>query len=224
VEADLWRCTEPPAWALAERDVTRETCDAMEILWLPENNSWIFPLRDPWTDRLIGWQEKGTGENKDYVDNHPRKVKKATTVFGYRSLKATGTDGLVVVVENPVKAAKFHSAGVTRAVATLGASFVDYQVNELLWPVADTIVFALDNDNAGQKRVAKYILENPYARQNVRVFNYGTVSKINGAYVHAPGDDTDPGDLTYTQLRLGVEMSTPAPFTYFEGIDYNRSN
>jgi hypothetical protein len=218
-EADLWNTVLPPQWALDERGVTAETCEAMEIRWLEENSSWIFPIRDPWTDRLIGWQEKGTGENRDFVDNWPRKVKKATTVFGYRNLKATGTEGPVVVVENPVKAGRFHSAGVPRVVATMGASFVDYQVNDLLWPVADEIIFGLDNDKAGHGRLVKYISQNPYGRESVKIFNYGNVQRINGAYVHFP-DDRDPGDLTHEELRWGTENATPAVFTYFAGIDY----
>jgi hypothetical protein len=219
-EADLYSFVDPPQDALDERQVTAEACRAQEVLFDEDKNEWVFPLRDPWNGRLIGWQTKGRGTNSSMVDNYPPKVKKSETVFGYQSLRATGTDGPVIVVENPVKATKFFSAGIPRVVATCGAAFTDYQINELLWPLADEVIFCLDNDSAGHKRVSKFIADSPYARGQVRVFAYpGAVAKINGAYVHTP-DDRDPGDLTYAELWDGYLEATPAAFTYFRGVDW----
>lgn len=219
-ESDLYKFTDPPQDALDERQVTDIACMAQEVLFDMEKNEWVFVLRDPWNGRLMGWQTKGRGERSSIVDNYPPKIKKSVTVFGYRHLVETGTDGSVIVVENPVKATKFFSAGLPRAVATCGASFTDYQINELLWPVADEVVFCLDNDSAGHKRVSKFIQDSPYARGQVKVFAYpGAVKKINGAYVHT-ADDRDPGDLTYEELRAGYANATPAAFTYFRGVDW----
>jgi hypothetical protein len=219
-ESDLYVFGDPPADAMAERQVTEEACRAHEVLFNHEKNEWVFLLRDPWNGRLIGWQTKGRGENSHIVDNYPPKMQKSVTVFGYPHLRTTGTTGPVIVVENPVKATKFLSAGIPRVVATCGASFTDYQINELLWPLADEVIFCLDNDSAGFKRVSRFIQESPYARGQVRVFAYpGAVKKINGAYVHE-ADDRDPGDLCYAELWDGYLESTPASFTYFKGVDW----
>jgi hypothetical protein len=217
-ESDLWPYIPPPFERRSERGISAESCDALEILWDKEKNRWVMVLRDPFTDRLIGWQTKGVGEESSLVDNYPPKVKKATTVFGYRNLKSTGTDGLCVVLENPLKAGLVWDAGYKRVVSTCGSSFTDYQINDLLWPVADEVVLMLDNDAAGHKAMHRFIMQNPYARSSTRVFNYNA-QKINGAYVHTP-DGRDPGDLSLDEIRKGIETATPAPFTYFKGLDY----
>lgn len=218
-ESDLYLYTAPPQWALDSRGLTAQACEEAEVLFDEERALWVCPLRDPWTDRLIGWQTKGALEsNRHVVDNYPPKMKKATTVFGYRHLKATGDTASIVMIENPVKVPKLVAGGF-RSGAFCGASFVDSQVNDLLWPLTDEVILALDNDIAGHRRVAKFIAQNPYARSSTRVFNYGTVKKINGAYVHE-ADDRDPGDLRMSEIIWGVEHATPAAFTYFKGIDW----
>jgi hypothetical protein len=209
----------PPAERLAERRISAESCEALEMLWNEEKERWVFVLRDPWTDRLIGWQEKGTGEDGQLVINYPPKVKKATTVFGYKNLKSTGIEGSCVVLETPVKAGLVYDAGYRRVVSTCGSSFTDYQINDLLWPVADEVVLMLDNDAAGHKAMHQFIMRNPYARTNTWIFNYNS-RKENGAYVHTP-DGRDPGDLTAEQIKEGMFTATPAAFSYFEGIDWN---
>jgi hypothetical protein len=122
-------------------------------------------------------------------------------------------------VENPLKAGKMRSNGISRVVSTLGANFTDYQINELLWPLADDVVFALDNDVAAYRRLSRFISDSPYARNNVKIFNYGTARNIRGAYVHR-ADDRDPGDLSLTEIVYGCSHATPAAFTYFDGVDW----
>lgn len=218
-EADLWEARFPPPEWLADRRISREAAVSAEVLFNDRTKEWIFPYRDPETDKLIGWQSKGTGEDKYVVKNFPPKVKKGHTLFGFKDLKRTGTSGSVVMVESPVDVAVFKTHGIDRVVSPFGTGLTDFQVN-LLWPYVDEIIWAFDFDNAGQKAVSKWILENPFGRQKSRVFNYGYVRKIRGAYVHPPGDGTDPGDLTGQQLKYGVQFATPASFTYFEGIDW----
>lgn len=219
-EMDLWPFVEPPAEMLEERRISAESCEALEILWNAEKNRWVFALRDPFTDRLIGWQEKGVGEDSQFVINYPPKMKKAGTVFGYKNLKSLGTDGLCVVLENPVKAGLVFDAGFPRVVSTCGSSFTDYQINDLLWPVADEVILMLDNDAAGHKAAHRFIMQNPYARTGTFLFNYGNTRKENGAYIHTP-DGRDPGDLSYAEIVYGINNATPAAFTYFEGIDWS---
>jgi hypothetical protein len=68
-EADLYSFVDPPQDALDERQVTAEACRAQEVLFNEDKNEWVFPLRDPWNGRLIGWQTKGRGTNSSMVDN-----------------------------------------------------------------------------------------------------------------------------------------------------------
>lgn len=218
-ERDLWPYGPPPLERLLERRISAQACEALEILWDNDNNRWVMVIRDPWTDRLIGWQTKGVGEESSLVDNYPRRIKKASTVFGYKNLKSTGTDGSCIVLENPLKAALVYDAGYDRVVSTMGSSFTDYQINDLLWPVADEVILMLDNDPAGHKAVHRFIMQNPYARSSTLIFNYGNVLQNNGAYVHVP-DGRDPGDLSAIEIVQGIERATPAAFTYFKGIDY----
>lgn len=218
-EADLFEATEPPLFRCDERKISLLAANESEVLYNSRTDQWIFPYRDPEDDRLIGWQEKGTGENRFLVNNYPPKVKKGHTLFGYRELKRTGTTGPVVVVESPIDVAIFRTWGIHRVVSPFGTGITDFQVN-LIWPYADEIIWAFDNDAAGQKAVSKWILQNPFGRRKSRVFNYGTVEKIRGAYVHAAGDGRDPGDLLGVDLVYGVEYASPASFTYFEGIDW----
>lgn len=219
VESDLYRFTAPPNWALQSRGLTAYACAAVEVLFDHGSDEWVCVLRNPYTDRLIGWQTKGAlPENKHIVNNYPPKVKKASTVFGYKYLKATGDTKSIVMIENPVKVPKIVASGF-RSGAFCGASFVDSQVNDLLWPITDEVIFMLDNDIAAYRRLAKFIQQTKYGLDSVRIFNYGTVQKINGAYVHE-ADDRDPGDLDEISIHYGVAHATPAPFTYFKGVDW----
>lgn len=216
-EADLWKATPPPQWALDERRISAEAAAEMEILFNYETARWIFPLRDPYSDRLIGWQEKGTGEERHLVLNKPSKSKKHLTVFGMKHLKATGTEGPVIIIENPVKTGLFVDAGLPRVVSTCGSSFSEDQIN-LLWPYADEIVFALDNDAAGYKAMGNWIRNSPFGRSKIRIFNYNS-RKIRGAYVHFK-DGRDPGNLSPDEIIEAYETRTPAAFSYFEGVDW----
>lgn len=220
-ESDLWECGDPPAGELAARRISLESARALEILWHPRKGCWVFPIRDPKTGRLLGWQEK-SGHN---FRNRPKDVPKATSLFGMRALKEDGPDGYVVVVESPLDVGRFRTAGINRVVSTYGIGFSDYQI-ELLWDYADEIIFAPDNDEAGHKKIATWIKENPVNRNKMRVFDYGGAFDWEGDFsklaqiVHPKGDGRDPGNLTDRELRRGIEWATPAWRTRFEGIDW----
>lgn len=217
-EADLWEVTDPPPEQLSARRISLEAARELEIGWHPRKEVWIFPIRDPRTDKLWGWQEK---EGRIFM-NRPRDVEKSRAVFGMRHVKATGRNGLIAVVESPLDVARFITAGIDRAVSTYGIEFSDYQVH-LLWPWCDEVVFAQDNDEAGQKKIARWTSENPSNRGRMKVFDYGGCFEDHlGRYIHPKGDGRDPGNLTDRQLRKGIEWSTPAWNTYFEGVNWWR--
>jgi hypothetical protein len=214
-EADLWEVTDPPEWALAERHISLLAAQTLEIRWHPRKERWVFPIRDPKTDRLLGWQEKAKG----IFLNRPKDVQKASTLFGFKQLKATGNDGPVVIVESPLDTARFWTAGHHRVVSTFGIEFSDYQIS-LLWPYADELIFAPDNDLAGQRKLARWLTEFAFERNRIKVFDYGGAFDARDAIVHPEGDGRDPGNLSNRELRRGIEYATPAWRTYFEGINW----
>jgi 5S rRNA maturation endonuclease (ribonuclease M5) len=215
-ESDLWEVGPPPAEMLAGRNVSSGAAELAEVQWHPEKGCWIFPVRDPFTDKLTGWQEKS---ERRFI-NRPRGLDKTQALFGFRHLKATGRSGYVVVVESPLDVARFITAGVDRVVATYGSEFTQKQI-EILWDYADVIIFALDNDDAGQKRVARYLLEHPEDAPHCKVFDYGTAyvdRDFRQWYIHPLGDHRDPGNLTDADLWWGVDNATPGTWTMFEAV------
>lgn len=215
-EADLWECTDPPAEELAARHVSLEAAQQLEILWNPRRSCWVFPIRDPETDRLMGWQEK----NGKRVRNRPIGLDRRSSVHGMPLLKATGRDGDAIVCESPLNAARFLTAGIARAVATYGIEFTDEQIAVVRqWSTG--IIFAQDNDKAGQRKIARWLDEHPEERPFCKVFDYASFEDTHlRCIVHPAGDGRDPGDLLDRELIQGIEYATSATDTYFEGITW----
>jgi hypothetical protein len=215
-ESDLWLCGDPPAGELAGRGITLEAARACEVLWHRDKHCWVFPVRDPVTDALLGWQEKS---DRRFV-NRPPGLDKHRSLFGLRHVKATGRSGLIVVVESPLDVARFIAAGIERAVATYGIEFTDEQI-AVLWDWADEIILAGDNDMAGQRKIARWLAEHPEDRAHCKVFSYGQTYQdrdFRGWHIHPEGDRRDPGNLTDQELRDGVRRATPGLFTIFEAV------
>lgn len=210
-ESDLWQCTEPPAEELAERKVSREAAQQLEILW--DGKGWVFPIRDPHTGRLIGWQVK-RGKT---VRNRPSGMLRPTALHGLELARSVPDPGPVIVNESPLNAGRFLTAGFPVAVATYGIEFTDEQM-EVVFSLGREVLFAQDNDEAGQKKVARWLHEHPLERQRCKVLDYGSVFEddYSHAFVHPAGDGRDPGDLSDKQIRRGVQWATPARRTRFE--------
>jgi Toprim-like/CHC2 zinc finger len=212
-ESDLWLCIEPPCDELAARAITPDAARKTEVLWHREKNCWIFPVRDPGTGKLLGWQEKS---QRRFV-NRPPDMQKHRSLFGLPLVRSAGTKGYSVVVESPLDVARFVTAGIDRVVSTYGSEFTDAQI-DVLWDCTDVIIFALDNDLAGQRKVARWIDEHPQDRKYCRVFDYGTTlnDRFNVNCIVPEGDGRDPGNLSDDELRWGVDHATSAWRTYFE--------
>jgi hypothetical protein len=210
-ESDLWDCTEPPADELAKRRVSREAAQQLQILW--DGKGWVFPIRNPDTGRLIGWQIK-RGKT---VRNRPIDVEKHRSLFGQELVKSTGSKGDVIVVESPLNAARFLTAGYPRVVATYGIEFSDDQIAWAM-KLGTGLLFAQDNDYAGQKKIARWLKEHPLERQFCKVFDYGSVFEDDRthAHYHRAGDGRDPCDLLDTELMQGIECATSGRRTRFE--------
>ena len=132
-----------PDWALSARDLTQDGCTLYGVKWKQSNNSWITPIRDSQSKKLMGWQEKSQTER--FFRNRPTGVAKSKTLFGLDTFKG----GTMIVVESPLDAVKLASLGVFGGVSTFGASVSDDQIR--LMKAADKLIIAMDNDAAGKK-------------------------------------------------------------------------
>lgn len=160
------------------------------VRWNPSHKSWAIPIISP-LGQLQGWQEKKPG----WVRNYPVGVKKGHTLFGIERVRSR----TVILVESPLDVVRF--AGVfdkPNAVASFGATVSDEQ-RRLLTHVADRVIIAMDNDEAGlasSKHLYK-MLDTP--RRGIRWWNY------RGMGVK------DIGDMTDEQIEQGMKMATVVP-------------
>lgn len=186
-EAHLAVYVDPPQHALASRGITAESANKYQILWDEKTASWILPIREPHTNKLLGWQEKGTREKR--FRNHPPGVKKSHALFGSH----LDVSERAVIVESPLDCARFDSAGISGAVAIMGSQLTEDQFKIVRF--SDTIIFASDNpkiDGAGKKAAKQaHELALKYG-VNLSFFNYGDTGK------------KDPGDMTDAELHWGM--------------------
>lgn len=192
-EARLAIYVEPPQHALDSRQISQESAMAYGVLWNKNTETWILPIREADTNRLMGWQEKGTLDRT--FSNRPVGVQKSKTLFGQANMH----EDYVVVVESPLDCLRIHSAGVPSVVATFGAIVSEDQAKLLRYPAK--IIAAFDNPNmdAAGKKASDQL--RAYARKyglNLFYFNYGTSGK------------KDPGDMTDEEIRWGIDNARPA--------------
>jgi len=191
-EARLAVFVEPPQEALDSRNITAKEAAEYGILWEPKSQTWILPLREPTSNKLMGWQEKGTVDRT--FKNRPAGLQKSRTLFGIENQN----EQLVILVESPLDCLRLSAAGIRGAVAICGSSLSEDQVK--LIRSSGKIVAAFDNDKAGQK-ASKELLEFGIKYSlNLHFFNYGS-SRVK-----------DPGDMTDEELRWGVENAISALF------------
>lgn len=180
-KVDLSGFTLPPPAELAKRRITIEAALRYEILW--DGKGFILPIRDPW-HRLLGYQIK----RGSYVRNRPLRVAKATTLFGLGAY----TGSRAILVESPLDCARLWSAGIDGAVASFGSTVSDKQV-ELLIYIADRVVIALDDDNAGEIGADAVETALNHRANPIRRFEYRRPC------------GKDPGELDDDELAYGIE-------------------
>jgi hypothetical protein len=162
-------------------------------MWDAATKTWILPLRDPDTNALLGWQEKGTIDRT--FKNRPVGLQKSRTLFGIENQNKD----VVFVVESPLDCVRMASAGVAGAVAICGATVSEEQIK--LIRASDKVIVALDNpnlDKAGRKGCEEF---RKYARQygiNLFFFNYGHSGK------------KDPGEMTDEEILWGIATAKPS--------------
>ena len=151
-ESRLALFTYPPEHALKARGFTLAAAEKHQLLWDTAHSNWISVIRDPYSNKLLGWQEKGF--SRRYFRNYPTGVEKSTTLFGLNRY----TGGRMIVVESPLDVVRLESVGVTGGVSTYGSMISNAQVE--LIKDADEIVFALDNDESGINASKKMLERN----------------------------------------------------------------
>lgn len=144
-ESELAVYVDPPEWARKARGLSLNSCSFYGVLWDEREGSWITPIRDPYTSKLMGWQAKG--QKVKVFRNRPTGVQKSHTLFGIDRY----VDGDMILVESPLDAVRLLSVGVRGGVAAFGAVLSEQQY--LLLRRADRLIVAFDNpriDAAGK--------------------------------------------------------------------------
>ncbi len=189
LKVDEWklaRFTFPPEEELAKKNVSPEAASLYGVMWNPETYSWIFPIRNPYSDELWGWQEKSVRDRR--FRNYPHGVRKSETFFG---INALDDDSTPVIVESPLDCLRLFTAGIRSGLSSFGVHVSDRQLS-IVHKLAGCIILALDNDSAGVAETDRICREHPEI--TVYVFSYE----------HAP-DVKDPGEMTEDlDIFLGV--------------------
>jgi 5S rRNA maturation endonuclease (ribonuclease M5) len=184
-ESMLSAFTTPPKEALASRGITETAASYFEILWDAQHENWITVIRDPYTNKLLGWQEKGYKGR--YFRNYPVGVNKSTAVFGY--MQNNGDE--MIVVESPLDVARLASVGILGGVSTYGSAVSNAQLK--LIRSANKVIFAMDNDEAGRvssKALMDYAKE---MRMECWFFDYSST------------DMKDVGGMSKAEIVYGLE-------------------
>jgi DNA primase len=183
-EVDTALFTKVPTDQLALKGITEEAADKFGILWNPRDETWIFPVRDPFTNELWGWQSK----NDRHFRHYPQGIQRSKTLFG---LGAFPDGGTAVLVESPIDCAYLYAAGISGGLSSFGVQVSNRQFS-LVQYVARSLVLALDNDLPGVDKTARRCEED----DGVRVFNY----LVNP-------EAKDPGEMRPLECYMAAEHS-----------------
>lgn len=172
-----------PEDVLKARKISAESAHFYGVRWDPSRDIIVCPLRDRTTSNLIGWQEK-TFPKKGFKW-YPSGVQLNRHMFG--SDRYTG--GPMILVESPLDCLRLFTAGVHTGVATCGSEITTGHVEALRH--ADSVVVAMDNDQAG-KKASISVLEQAIAKRfDVSFFNYTT-------------DHKDVGEMDNDSIHTGI--------------------
>lgn len=165
-EARLAFFTDPPDSARLARRVSSGAVEHYGVLWDSKEGNWILPIRDPSTGSLWGFQEKG----KDWFCNKPTRVRKSETLFGIESFQSK----TAILLESPLDCLRIYAAGVYGGLSSFGVNISNAQL-DMLFDRAEEVIFALDNDEAGLKKM--WDLRNRYLRSGRRIkfINYSHI-------------------------------------------------
>ena len=172
----------PPEWALKSRRLDLASVVAYDVRWDPQREAWVLPLYESDLSRLIGYQVKA--QQGRFFRNQPRGMDKSATLFGLGTAQ-----GDVVVVESPLDAVLLHRLGY-EAVAICGSRVSDTQYR--LLQQYDSIIYALDNDGAGQ-------------REHKRLSKMG-----RARFLRYDGPEKDVGEMPDAAIRSALDRCRSA--------------
>ena len=175
----------PPTEALASRGITQLAASYYEILWDEQKQNWITVIRDPYSKKLLGWQEKGYRGR--YFRNYPTGVNKSSAIFGYQQYNG----GEMIVVESPLDVARLASVGVFGGVSTFGSAVSNSQLK--LIRSAEKVIFAMDNDEAGLVSSVSLLEYVKAMGMECWFFNYSQT------------DMKDVGGMSKSEIMFGLE-------------------
>lgn len=176
--------TDPPDWALEERELTRDAAIEFDVRWNSERETFVLPVYSP-RGKLLGWQER----TKPVPKNQPYGLKKKQTLFGIEIFRGP----TAILVESPLDAVRLWSEGLDGGLAAFGVEVSVEQMN-LILDRAKKLVLALDDDKAGHKMTEELVKR--YAiRIPTSVFYYGdSLAK-------------DPGDMNTQEILRGIRKA-----------------
>lgn len=193
-EASLVLYVDVPEEEAAKRNLTVEACNELGIRWDAEKSRWITPIREPGTNRLMGWQEK----NKRVFLNQPEHVEKGLTLFGYNECV---NEPVKVLVESPLDVVRARAAGYENFVSSYGVHVTNEQM-DLLLSTTEVLIVALDNDRDGklQSRNMKTL----YAKRIIlRFLDYSQT------------EAKDIGEMTNAEIHYAVNNAVSSVLAKF---------
>lgn len=156
-------------------------------------NRLIFPIEDG-RGRVIafGARRLGDGHGPKYINARDSLIfQKKRTLYGWsRAQEQVRRTKSLIVVEGFMDVIACHRVGLTNTVASLGTAFTPDHA-ELCSKFTETVVLAMDRDNAGERgiyKAAEYLLEH----------------KLKCKVVELP-EGEDPDSLLRTQGRSALE-------------------
>jgi DNA primase len=178
---------------LLSRKITEEAMEYFNLGFSDIQKMTMVPLHSP--DGLLVGVIGRSIEGKSFKNspNLPRNK----TMFNLHRAKREG--GTIIVVESSFDAIRLWQAGYPNAVATLGGSISDVNLNNLN-RYASTIIIMTDNDKAG--RALGGAIAGRLRNKNIlwASFDYDCVY---------PHDAKDVGDLTDKEIKQCIKNALP---------------
>jgi DNA primase len=192
-ESEMSLFVEVPIPYLKSRGITPSAAKFYGLLYNAKKDCWIIPIREPRTNALWGWQEKGARGR--YFNNHPQGVKKGLSLFGYHEKqllsKQSNDDLKTILVESPLDVARLASVGYMGGVASYGAYLTKHQLD--LLAEERYLYIALDNDDAGHMAAMEIKKWADARNKPVWFFNYDQT------------DQKDVGGMSKDEIKNGID-------------------
>lgn len=180
----------------------------------------IFPIRDA-SRKISGFGGRTLGDAQPKYLNSPQTeiFDKSGVLFGiHLAQDAIRQAGRAVLVEGYLDAVRAHLAGYTNVVASLGTAVTAQQLRSLS-RLTDTVIVALDPDQAGQVAAARTFLAALAEVTQARGRAAGAAGAVDLRVARLPEERGDPDELIRAQPEVWEEVlaaAKPAFDFFFE--------